>query len=378
MITLKLALQNLRNFAKTKPLVFALYLICQVISMFAILTTFGTAKNYVFEKHNQEQNSKSVSFVFANATFGKIKESFLQAQLLLGDNLDYASLHLAPVNTEELDPDFWNKIHLGEPGLTFSFSHFKDGKLRSTDDILSHITEKKYRDLDALTPEDKVIIADSTRYPELRPGNTLEYGGITYKVIGKASSAFWMPIECISDNMAVGRMVLTTKKMITDFTLNQIVKLFTPENNEYQIMVYESLVPDAMNEQLYNLNIFVSVIIILLSALNFSILFRYILHSRRLQYAVMRITGCQTSQGSRIYLTEILLTALPVFLVCAVLFQLANKLFLSKSFLYFDEIFTLPAYLFVFLIYLVGIFLIFGISVRRFTRQSPVSLHRKG
>lgn len=63
----------------------------------------------------------------------------------------------------------------------------------------------------------------------------------------------------------------------------------------------------------------ISVIISLLSVINFAMLYLFILKNRQRNLAVMRICGCTKVKAVLIYLTECLVLTLPVYFVGALL-----------------------------------------------------------
>ncbi len=381
MTTLRLAAKNLFSFCRNKTLVFILFILCQLISVLAVMMTYGTMKNYIYEKRNDQLFSKDVNIMFTGATYGELKDRYIEALQYLGSNVEFGFLCLAEHPVDTFAESASGGREKGERFIQLNTT-LKDGKLVDYESTLKMIQDPKYRPPNEIPSDQPLMIVCRGDFPngdKLKVGDMVEFAGISFQAVGFHNAVnSTVLIDTVPAELPVRGVYFGTKKMITYKKLSHLVEIFTKDSPAYDTKADIGEIPTAQTEKFYNLNIYVSALIIVLAAINFSILFSYILETRRRSYAIMRMSGCTAAQGMRIYLTEILFSAVPVFLIAAGLYHLAVKLFLSKLFLYFDEIYTPMSYLMMFLIYLAGILLVFGTAIRRFTHVPPVEMKRKG
>ena len=89
--------------------------------------------------------------------------------------------------------------------------------------------------------------------------------------------------------------------------------------------------------------------------------------------AIMRICGCTRSKAIRLYVTECLLISVPVYLLGLLLYVTVLKKQLSVIYEHMNEVYTPLSYLAVFAVYLLTVFLITEIVVRRKIAKTVMS-----
>lgn len=85
----------------------------------------------------------------------------------------------------------------------------------------------------------------------------------------------------------------------------------------------------------YNSVIFMSVAVAIASAINLAMLFRYIIRSRAKQTAIFMLCGCTSNKIRRMYIAEIGMISVTIYVIFALVFNYALlpklTLFLSIS-----------------------------------------------
>ena len=111
--------------------------------------------------------------------------------------------------------------------------------------------------------------------------------------------------------------------------------------------------PDNDTTQLYNNMIFIAVLISILSALNLTVLFQYILVKRSRTLSIMRICGITRNRSILYYLLECMVIMVPVYVIGTVCYHIILQKILTSLFPYIAEGYSLRIYAEIFLLYLV-------------------------
>ncbi|MCD8096311.1 MAG: hypothetical protein LUE12_09350 [Ruminococcus sp.] len=104
----------------------------------------------------------------------------------------------------------------------------------------------------------------------------------------------------------------------------------------------------------YKTIMIVSAFISILAALNFAILYRFILQKRIRALTIFRISGCSKGRIIRLYLSECMIVGLPVFALTELLFSKIALPLLSNVFEYIESGYSPIIYLAIFGIYAVS------------------------
>ncbi len=103
--------------------------------------------------------------------------------------------------------------------------------------------------------------------------------------------------------------------------------------------------PDTDTYYLYNNIMLISVLLAMLSALNFAMLYQYILQKRNKELAVFRLCGCTRAKATGIYLSECLWLSIPTYILGNILFDVLLKNVLIPFFPNMEHAFSLAVYL---------------------------------
>ncbi len=119
------------------------------------------------------------------------------------------------------------------------------------------------------------------------------------------------------------------------------------------ITIPELDIPESENIYLYNTIIIISVLIAALAAINFAILYKYILEKREKYIAVFRICGCTKLNAAAIFLTECMIITIPVFIASTIIYDRMLLPLLGHYFIYMEQAYSFAVYAVICFIYIV-------------------------
>lgn len=417
--------KNLKQFASKNSLMFVLFIISQVFSVLILLLSYGVYMNYR-EQSNQDLINTSGMFdeygdpieetdwhylmydiVFDNyikspMTFGEAKGSYLKIVDYLGDKLDSLDFELCShkVTQEELD----SLKDANEYGKQLYFYYSltrKNGEysFHDTDTFEVYERQENLEDGRWITDEeirngDKVCVANyeyiealndpSLKIETLGNDKYLNINGTKYKIVGSQNFHFegsvFLPFFSTPDDFYCGPLfeVKLTEPLTVD-EYNGFVDLFEECFGDMaQHDVPEMAMVNVDTQYFYNTNIWISVIIALAAAVNIAALFKYILTTRRKTLAIFKLTGATRGRIRRMYVTEVAVISVIVFLTCTVLFKFLLLPILVKYYPYVEDKYTLKVYGTMFLIYIALVIVTLNILVARYIHKTPVSLLKEG
>lgn len=115
----------------------------------------------------------------------------------------------------------------------------------------------------------------------------------------------------------------------------------------------------------------------LLSILNFSFLYYYLLTKRKRQYSIYRLCGCSSVKGGSLLLLELIVLSFVLFLICSIIFHtcfawiypfMGNEITYSLTLIDYTE---------TALIYLFNIMLVFVPIILRYSKKMPMEIYKE-
>ena len=123
--------------------------------------------------------------------------------------------------------------------------------------------------------------------------------------------------------------------------------------------------PDMDKIYLYNTMIIIAVLIAVVSALNFVILYQYFLEKRQEEIRAMRICGMKRRRAVVMFLAECVCLTLPVYVLSVFLYDRFALRMMSSFYTYVDDHYSLKLYLELFAIYYISSLIILLVSIWR-------------
>ena len=125
-------------------------------------------------------------------------------------------------------------------------------------------------------------------------------------------------------------------------------------------------IPESENYYLYNTIIIISILIAILAAVNFAVLYRYILSRRTKTLAVFRMCGCTKFTALRMFLSECMFITVPLFALTTIIYDKFMLPKLGQHFEYIESAYSFKLYLLIFGIYIAATFVVLTVMISRF------------
>ena len=134
---------------------------------------------------------------------------------------------------------------------------------------------------------------------------------------------------------------------------------------------------DMAEIKFYNSVIFMSVAVAIASAINLAMLFRYIIRSRAKQTAIFMLCGCTSNKIRRMYIAEIGMISVTIYVIFALVFNYALLPKLTLFFEYIKVAYNFRVYMTIFGIYIISIYLFLNIVILFTNKRSPVKMMKE-
>ena len=171
-------------------------------------------------------------------------------------------------------------------------------------------------------------------------------GNEKYKVIGWGSTgvdAPYIPITSVpGDTILEGGIQIDFKHALTNQEKDELTRLCNTElNGLFSVPQIHTLNLDQI--YLYNTIIAICVLIIVCSGLNFALIYRYILMTRRKSIIVFQVCGMTVIRAVLVYVAECLTLMLPVYFLTVLGFQSVLPV-LKKYYYYMNSHYPMAVY----------------------------------
>lgn len=408
--------KNFIQFAKKSTMIFVLFVICEITAVLVVLFSFGAFQNYqtqldveqtkvnqdffvisfgnIVGTHNRE--SGEVQYYdgdgkitlaqfrqFLNILDHETKSSFTgfafsvgytdenSISYLIQDDVD--NLENMDIEDDDLKDDFFYQSLF--PRLEYDEDLKDYGLYNSYLENLS-LKEGRYFTQQEIINGENLIVLRPDGNPQLI-GQDIIFLGKIYKVIGILSNdmmyEFEVPFKTLDDDLTIESIRVLTDKIITTPAYKEIKNAFFEVVGDYALVPPLETV-DINEIRFYNSLILISVALAVISAINLTILFRYVLRTRWRQLAIFQLSGCTKNKARQIYICEIMSLSTLIFLFCAVLYHHLIMPNLSNYILYIKEAYSLKTYLILFSIYTISCYAFLNVMIIINLKKSPVTL----
>lgn len=374
---MKYTLKNLKLFFKKEKMIFILVLICVVTSSFIINFSYGLYQNYNVIKEEEESQLYEFEVPFLNKDEAYASKEVLKNTVLsFTDSLNNSiEMYLVKPYSDEVSADDYGDIFVrfcvnnGEiaPCELFRNNMDKNGTLISGDyftaeqEAAGEKVAMVFDDLDTDPSITKKLMINE---------NTILFQGEEFEIIGiQRMHALIIPFESLDDNTIIKSALFRFDKPVTRSQYNEI-KEKLEINFPGIAQVPELDIPEAENYYLYNTIILISVLIAVLAAINFAVLYRYILSKRTKNLAIFRVCGCTKAKALCMYLAECMIIAIPLFALTTFAYDRFALPILSKHFEYMEAAYSVKLYLLIFGIYIAATLIVLMLMISGFLRKN--------
>jgi len=382
-------LKNIRTFIKLEKMIFLLILLCIVTSSFIINFSYGLYQNYNVIKDEKSSEYKELCITI-NDSDSVTKDKIKSCVFTLSNKTNKSiSMYLVFPIIEPfygMQDNGWNRVMIrftAENGIIKPSTAFAQ-QLEENENMISgeYFTEKQEGngDLVALTrppvdPQFKDTMVDITSDITTRIDGEkrwVEIQNKEYEVIGyhKQLATPYFPFESLDDSTTFQDAIyLVFPKSMTNSQFEEIKMNFEGMFGS-AITVPDLDIPESESYYLYNTIILISIMIAILAAINFAVLYKYILSKRTKTLAIFRICGCTKSKALVMFLSECMIIAVPFFALTTLIYDKFVLPKLGQHFEYIESAYSPKLYLLIFVIYIVATFVVLLFMISGFLRKT--------
>lgn len=193
----------------------------------------------------------------------------------------------------------------------------------------------------------------------LKDEETVVVDGKEYKIIGYKSieESPEIPLTTVDDDVKIIGLNIYPHARLTSTAYKEIV------NKATGLIEYDFEMSDSGEIMINNNLILISFFISAIAAINFTVLYKYILIKRKKSLAVFRMCGCSVCKAVVMYIAECILITMPVYILSTCVYEIFVKNIFSNIFEYISQAYNLKVYLFIFFLYIILFIIILMISI---------------
>ena len=357
---------NLKNFAVKNVLIFILFIVCAVTDVLIILFSHGAFQNFKASKDFEKQKKYVFNYTFS---FGDIIDTQEDSD---GRILSYFGTDsITPVQLREVLDKLDDNSKASMPGMYYSLyeSYVDNMSIRKG----RYFTKEEYA-----SDENLVVLPSGAKDDMI--GKNVELLGKSYKVIGifgnTVQEEFQVPFKTLGDNCTISSISFLDDNALDTESFFKLKKAFS------EVLTCNVNFPpidtiDMAEIKFYNSVIFMSVAVAIASAINLAMLFRYIIRSRAKQTAIFMLCGCTSNKIRRMYIAEIGMISVTIYVIFALVFNYALLPKLTLFFEYIKVAYNFRVYMTIFGIYIISIYLFLNIVILFTNKRSPVKMMKE-
>ena len=394
---------NLKNFAVKNVLIFILFIVCAVTDVLIILFSHGAFQNFKASKDFEKQKKYVFNYTFS---FGDIIDTQEDSD---GRILSYFGTDsITPVQLREVLDKLDDNSKASMPGMYFSINFdqnelkidecFDDGqpylmsavRIQYDEELNDYslyesyvdnmsIRKGRYFTKEEYASDENLVVLPSGAKDDMI-GKNVELLGKSYKVIGifgnTVQEEFQVPLKTLGDNCTISSISFLDDNALDTESFFKLKKAFS------EVLTCNVNFPpidtiDMAEIKFYNSVIFMSVAVAIASAINLAMLFRYIIRSRAKQTAIFMLCGCTSNKIRRMYIAEIGMISVTIYVIFALVFNYALLPKLTLFFEYIKVAYNFGVYMTIFGIYIISIYLFLNIVILFTNKISPVKLMKE-
>ncbi len=304
--------KNIRSFFRRESGLFALCILCIFLSLQMMLAAYGLFGCYTVKKLAKEQNLSSIEYTF---TEDVTKEEFAKAIQQVPQELNdkVFSYHIEVSLAEEYPDIYWDFLRFAVCVQDGKIKSSK-GYLKNTGLLDNYFTEEQDEngELVAMVCNDKSNSHNDDFLKMNTDGETVEILGQRYRIVGFQNvDPVIVPFLSLKDDTVLDREgSISLYEPVTKKDYETFRTIFTRELDG-KVAFPDLEIPDLNELYRYNTILLVNLFIIVASAINFALLYKYMLMKRRGTLAIFRVCGMRKGRAAFLYLGECLAMVLP-------------------------------------------------------------------
>lgn len=361
------------NFRTHKTMMISIILI-QIVSVLIIYSSYGLVNHYKVKANEAEGTSLYYiieSFSDETAEFGQVELFFDEIFSKLERKLNYYYI----IGSQD--------------GIFMSSSvKYENGKYFASDELKKSIKSmipSGQGDIfseSQLNNNENVIIAtgDLCKY-----GEEMTFDGKNYKCIGEISTSVakldkevYFPFQTFPRSVGIYGMLLDLKKPLLESEYNFLVDAIHKYlGEEFYIPEFDGIQTQSDTRGYVGM-ITVLIALSVICAVNYCIIYNYILESKRKNYSIIQICGAGKRIAISTYFSEMVILLLTTFLIGVVVFDKLLRKWILNVFEYADYFYNCEVYLKLGVVYIVISAITFYIMILRYVSKPLIKVLREG
>lgn len=332
---MKYALKNLKTFCKTERMVFFLAILSVFTSMAVLLFALGIYQNYKQELLDKESDTKDLYITFSKdeSTGEYVTQAQLKKSLQELSDLTTSQLYGIVIN-ESVEGADKEDVSDGYEYLK-SFLIVSHGKIKRCDNVIDNFEKSKLRQSGEWWSEKQeesgdlcafvAPISTKTDYNTKsayndnylsKDGKTVQIQGNTYQVVGMygLNLSPIVPFLSLRDDTEMVQIEMGFNFAISMSQYNDIKNVFVSNMGDL-VHMPELTLYDSDNTKLNTTVMYISILIAALAAINFAVLYHYILIQRKRKLTIFQLCGCTRSKVIIMYLLECQILSIPIMIL---------------------------------------------------------------
>ena len=366
---LKYTLKNIKFFFIDNWIIFILLIISVITSSIVIFFAYGVYQNYNTILNYKEDDSYDdyiwVDYENTNSEY-VTKEDLMNCLSEIDRISNGLQEQIVQYNVEGV---------LDDNSYEFKFI-YSNGKFKVAEEFKENLKEygnltegtywSDYEEENGICValiSDPDVFGDISALSSIRYGSQLKIGGKIYDIIGKQAwneKGAMFPFSTISDDQLLTSTFISFNSAVSVKTYNQIRNIFNNYMGDKAIFE-EIKMLDKETYYTYKTVILISVFIALIAAINFMILYRYIISTRKRTTAIFRILGLTTAKLNLMNMSECIILIVPFFIIGMVLYQTVFLPWLCTYFVHMREAYSSRIYFLLFIIFISISLVVIGI-----------------
>lgn len=378
----KYTLKNIKSFFINNFIIFILLVISTITSAIVIFFSYGVYQNYntilSYKEDDLSDDYIGINYVNTGSEY-VTKRDLLNCLSEIDDISNELREQIIQYDVEGI---------IDNNSYEFKFLYC-DGKFKVAEEFKENL--KKYDNLTEGTYwsdyekangicvaliSDPAVFGEISALDSIKYVNQLKIGGKIYDIIGKQAwneKGAMFPFSTVADEQLLTSTLISFNSAVSVKTYNQIRDVFN--NYMGDKAVFEEIrTIDKDTYYTYKTVILISVFIALIAAINFMILYRYIMSTRKRTTAIFRILGLTPAKLNFMNMSECIILIVPFFILGMVLYQTVFLPRLHTYFVYMQDAYTPFVYFLLFVIFISVSLIVIGIMLLVMSRKRILEL----
>ena len=378
----KYTLKNIKSFFINNFIIFILLVISTITSAIVIFFSYGVYQNYntilSYKEDDLSDDYIGINYVNTGSEY-VTKRDLLNCLSEIDDISNELREQIIQYDVEGIiDNNSYEFKFLYCDGKFKVAEEFKEN-LKKYDNLTEGTYWSDYEEANGICValiSDPAVFGEISALDSIKYVNKLKIGGKIYDIIGKQAwneKGAMFPFSTVADEQLLTSTLISFNSAVSVKTYNQIRDVFN--NYMGDKAVFEEIrTIDKDTYYTYKTVILISVFIALIAAINFMILYRYIMSTRKRTTAIFRILGLTPAKLNFMNMSECIILIVPFFILGMVLYQTVFLPRLHTYFVYMQDAYTPFVYFLLFVIFISVSLIVIGIMLLVMSRKRILEL----